>query len=755
MDIGKSKRFPAEFYAATEEYNTFEKHVPAPYLRQSFNLSDRPEKAVILICALGFYRLFINGTEVTKGILAPYISNPDDICYYDEYEVSRLLEAGENVIGVILGNGFVNAEGGKVWDFDKASFRCAPKIAFSLECDGQTLIPSAKRFVTHPSPILFDDERSGERYDARLELKDWNKRNFDDKNWNIVVRAADPKGEKQLCSADPVIKKREISPVSLIKAGLLEPNKIEGNFGPCPVPEDEVITEGFLYDFGENAAGIFRLAIKGEPGQKIILQFGETVTRGKLDISQMIFLPHGYNHRCVFICSGGNDIYEPSFCYFGYRYCLVAGITEKQSKSLELTYIVCHSDIKQIGAFRCSDETANRLYEACVRSDLANFYYFPTDCPHREKNGWTGDASLSAEQFMYNFEADKSLAVWMDNIRKAQKDSGEIPGIVPTAGWGFKWGNGPAWDSVLVNVPAAVYDFTGDETVLADNADAIWKYIGYLETKINENGLYEFGLGDWCPVGGRIKAPVEVTDSITIFAFLNTAAFIFSTLEQTERLSRALDDARNLRKAIRRLLVEDHVVIGECQACQAMALYYGIFDEGSREYRKAFEVLIDMISDAGDHMDCGILGARALFRLLAENGRAELAFKLITRKDAPSFGDWIARGATSMWENFGAPQSQNHHFYGDISAFFIKYIAGLNYIFDKIEISPHFIPALDFAEASCREVSVKWERTGGQILLTVDCPDWIEGDIVLRKERFSDGEYEKPLIKGTYTVIAQ
>ena len=746
-----------EFFTAAEEYNTFEKHVPAPYLRNSFTLEKKPEKAVILLCGLGFYRLFVNGAEVTKGILAPYISNPDDICYYDKYEVSDKLNEGENVIGVMLGNGFINSIGGRVWDFDKASFRCAPKLAFSMTCDGNRKIPSAECFKSHPSHILFDDERCGERCDARLEIPRWNEPGFDDSGWSAVVRTTAPKGEPRLCNADPIIKSREICPISVEKAGLIEPSRVEGGFGIYEVPPDEDITEGYLYDFGENAAGIIKLEIDGKSGQKIILQFGEAVTHGELDISQMYFLPRGYNQRCVYVCAGGNGVYEPSFCYFGFRYCLVAGITEEQSKSLKLTYIVCHSDIKRVGNFICSDKTANRLYEACIRSDLANFYYFPTDCPHREKNGWTGDAALSAEQFMYSFEAGKSLSVWMDNIRKAQKKSGEIPGIIPTAGWGFAWGNGPAWDSVLVNVPSAVYDFTGDEKILADNADAIWKYIEYLETKINENGLYEFGLGDWCPVGEKIKAPLEVTDSITIFEFLNTASFIFASLEQTERVSRALTDAMRLRKAIKRLLVEDYTVIGECQACQAMGLYYGIFEKDTREYRKAFDVLLKMIHDAGDHMDCGILGARVLFRLLAENGEAELAFKMITRKDEPSFGNWIERGATSMWENFGSPQSRNHHFYGDIAAFFIKYIAGLYYIFDKIEISPCFIDGLNFAEASCRDISVKWERCRGvygeNILLTVDCPDYAEGTIILRKGKFDDGDYEKELMKGTYTVI--
>lgn len=747
---------PLDFYSATNEYNTFEKYISAPYLRKSFFLDKIPQKATVYICGLGFYRLFVNGREVTKGLLSPYISNPDDIIYYDEYEIFSHLAEGENVIGVILGNGFINAIGGRVWDFDKAPFRSSPKIAFSLVCDGNGVIPSGEGFKCHPSPILFDDLRCGERYDAREEIKSWNEPGFDDSNWRNVIPAEKPKGEPKLCDADPIVKSREIAPVSVTAGGFTEPRKVEGGFGILETPYDEVITAGYIYDFGENSAGIVRLEINGDAGQKVILQFGETLKNGNLDLSSMYFLPKGYNQRCVFICSGNEDVYEPSFCYFGFRYVLVSGITGEQAKSLRLTYIICHSDIKRAGDFSCSDEIANRLYEACIRSDLANFYYFPTDCPHREKNGWTGDAAMSAVQIMYNFEAGKSLSVWMDNIRKAQRQSGEIPGIIPTSGWGFKWGNGPAWDSVLVSVPAAVYGFTGNDKILNDNADAIWKYIEYLETKANDEGLFEFGLGDWCPVGGTIKAPLVVTDSIIVYEFLNTAAFIFSSIGQDDRVSYAFSLASRLRKAIRRYLIDGYRVVGECQACQAMALYYGIFDRDTREYRKAFEALLDMIDEKGGHMDCGTLGSRVLFRLLAENGNADLAFKMITRTDEPSFGNWIYKGATSMWEGFGDNMSKNHHFYGDIAAFFQEYIAGLYYVFDRVRISPCFVKELDFAQASCRDISVRWERQGeNKIILTVNGPEYVNGDIVLREGSFEDGFIEKPLEPGTYNVILE
>ena len=153
----------------------------------------------------------------------------------------------------------------------------------------------------------------------------------------------------------------------------------------------------------------------------------------------------------MYICKGeGEETFVPPFTYHGFRYVLVEGIDEAQATESLLTYLVMNSDLKERGNFSCSDETVNLLQLFTRRSDLANFYYFPTDCPHREKNGWTGDASMSAEHMLLNLHAENSLREWMRNVRKAQRIDGALPGIVPTSGWGFAWGNGPAWDSVCI-----------------------------------------------------------------------------------------------------------------------------------------------------------------------------------------------------------------------------------------------------------------------------------------------------------------
>ena len=183
----KAFMFSTKFIAATKEYSTHEKFIPAPYMRKSFTLEALPKKASLTICGLGFYKLYLNGKEITNGYLASFQSNPDDVLYYDVYDVKPLLKKGENVIGIQLGNGFLNCIGGQVWDFDQAAFRSAPKTALALETEKGVLFEADESFKTHPSPILFDDMREGEHYDARAEIEGWADIGFDDSAWDNAI----------------------------------------------------------------------------------------------------------------------------------------------------------------------------------------------------------------------------------------------------------------------------------------------------------------------------------------------------------------------------------------------------------------------------------------------------------------------------------------------------------------------------------------------------------------------------------------
>lgn len=662
-----------QFISATKKYCELYNHINAPYIRKSFTLKTY-ENAELQICGLGFYDLFINGKKITKGKLSPYISNPDHIIYYDKYDVSPFVKTGENVIGIILGNGFLNNIGGHPWGFDKADFRSAPKVSFVLSVDGKPFLYSDETCKTAPSPITFDDLRCGEYYDSRLEQKGWNDVNFDDSAWSDTFRTKAPKGEPKLCVANPVKIINEIKPVSFFNS--------DG---------------GYIFDFGENLSGICRLKFTGVNGQKIILWHFETLVENHGFYNKNTCTPdfdRNLSQKDIFICNGEDNVYEPSFTYHGFRYVFVEGIYGNDISRFTLTKLVFSSDLKQVGTFECSNETVNKLQKITINSDISNFVYFPTDCPQREKNGWTADAALSCEQFLYNFDCSDDLCVWLENIRKAQRENGQLPGVVPTVNFGYSWGNGPAWDMVATELPYQIYRFTGNKNVLTDNSDMIIKYLNYLSSKRNSDGLIAFGLPDWCECGrlteGACSTPLEVSDSLVSIEICKKATFIFDVLNEkkNKRFANALleDLKTNFRK---KHVGNDLFVNCRSQTAQAKALSVGIFSDDEKQ--QAVNNLVELIKEKGNRFYVGVIGARVLFRVLADNGYADLALEIMTKNGFPSYKYWLDNGATSLWEAFnelnensifrkdgGRILSLNHHFWGDISSWFYRYILGIN-----------------------------------------------------------------------------
>lgn len=739
-----------KFIKASEEYNTFEKSVPAPYIRKSF-VCDSETSGKITIACCGFYELFVNGKKYTKGFLAPYISNTDDFVYCDEYEVQ--LDKGENVIAFILGNGLQNNPGGHIWDFDKASFRSAPAVAVSVVSqNGQTLM-SDTTFKVHASPIVSDDYRFGENYDATCEISGWNEKGFDDSAWENAIEAKEPKGELKLCTASPIVKEREIKPVSITKT-----------------------SDGYIYDFGEVNSGVCRLKINAHHGQKIELQHVDSLLEnGEISLENIWFVREFWErdrhivHKDTYVCKGeGEEEYTPTFTYHGFRYVLVKGLEDTQATEDLLTYVILHSDIKSRGNFECSDKTVNLLQEMTRRSDISNFHYFPTDCPHREKNGWTADAALSCEQMLLNFSPEKEYIEWLYNICKAQNNKGALPGIVPTAGWGFEWGNGPAWDCALVYLPYFTYVYRGQCDMIKIAMPSIIKYLNYLITRRDEKGLLHIGLGDWCHVSRPSpKAPLEVTDSIISMDIAAKSAILFDAIGEKGNADFARKFAKEMRDAIRENLVDfdTMTVSGSCQSCQAMGIFYNVFEESEKE--KAFLRLLDFIKEADNHMDVGVLGGRVIFHVLSRFGYSDLAFEMITSPTYPSYYNWIERGATTLWENFEpeSVNSTNHHFWGDISGWFIKCLAGIKInpsIADIscVEISPSFVEKLDSASAYHDSVfgriSSKWERVDGKIILDVEIPEKMTATSKLENGfAFENGESERTLVTGKYTIICK
>ncbi len=768
--------FSHKFIAANDAFCDYEKPLNAPLFRKVFAIEKEPEKAEFTLCGLGFYELYINGKRITKGALAPYINNPDDVLYYDKYDIKQHLNIGVNAITVMLGNGFFNCFGGIEWDFEKAAWRGPLRLAFTLALD-DVIVEADESVKTAPSPVVFDDLRIGAFYDARLEKHGFCDADFDDSDWANAKLTVAPKGTPRLCSADPVVFYKELKPVKITHFDDLcyvceHPAKYEKPL------ENTRVRDVYMYDFGENNTGVCRLKIKGERGQTVTLRFGEYLIDEKFSLRSTLNMgdPNKDNiNRFLefpqmdkFTLKGeGEETYIPPFTYHGFRYCLVEGIKKEQATEDLLTYMVMGSDIEKRTNFSCSDESLNQLYDMTCRSVRSNLTYVPTDCPHREKNGWTADISLSAEHVMLSFAAEKTLCEWLYNVRAAQRD-GAFPGIVPTAGWGFEWGNGPGWDSVCVYLPYYIYKYSGDKTVITDNLSAISRYFDYIAGRRDERGLIAVGLIDWAQPYYKCDdtlSPLVFTDSAMVYDMCQKTAHLAKIVGNAAVKEQAEKLAAELKTSIRTHLIdlEKMVAIGECETSQALAIAFGIFEEN--ECVLAAKRLSEIVEKYDNHMVCGVIGARFLFHTLEKYGYTDIALSIIKNPTYPSYMQWVNRGDTTLSEGFaregegerGGRNSRNHHFWGDVSSFLIQCIAGLRPNPNCIDvneylIAPNFPKNLTFASAKYKDVSVRWERTEKGITLAVSAPKNAYGKIVLPKGFVFGNETEKPLKNGNYFI---
>ncbi len=727
--------FSKKFVSATTERTTLTKNVPAPYLRRDFTLRDHDviKKAEITVCGLGFYRLFVNGTEITRGHLSPYIVNPDHNMYYDNYDILPYIKYGYNTIAFILGNGIQNGFDGAVWHFDRMPSVSAPKLAFALELtyndeEKPRLIEADEQVLTHPSPIYFDGLRMGEKYDSRLENPLWNLPGCDLSDWTPAIPAALDAGIPMLADCHPIVKVKELRAVNIFKDG-----------------------DSYVYDFGQNLTGLTRLNISGEWGQHINIDHSER----PMEDGKFMKLTSRWDwcyQVTDFICNGTkNQTYAPSFTYYGFRYAKVTGITEEQATKDLLVFDVMNTELTRRTDFKCSDPIINQIYDCALNSTTSNFIHFPNDCPHREKNGWTGDAALSALHTMLNFDPEDNYTAWLRSIVLAMKPNGAVPGIVPNGDWSIytearpgNTYNGPAWDNVLVALPyyMAVLrdDLRGAEIV----APALIRYLMYINTRLNERGLVDIGLWDYVNI--RYKAtdvPCELTDSIFVYDFAVKSAYLYRRLGMENEALYCDRYAKDFRKKIRKHLITDKKTmtfdVGD-QTSQSFALYFGLCDNED-ERQRAFNTLLERVHADDDKISHGVLGGRVFYRVMLDFGQYDLIHKMIVREDGPSYGYKMRRGMTTLPESlsFREEGSLNHHFWGDISAVFVEYYGGIRTNKDtedshSIHISPIFPSEISFAEAEANLnaglVKTRWDRLAdGTVELKLELPKGATAEI--------------------------
>ncbi len=722
---------------------------PAPWFRKEFTASKTIQSARAYIAVGGLYELYINGEKVGNHRLDPTYTRFDRRILYVAHDVTKLISEGENAIGVLLGNGWYNHQSTAVWYFDEAPWRARPKFCMDLHItysdSSKQIISTATDWKTALSDVIFNSIYTAEHQDARLKQNGWNNPGFDDSKWQAAIPVSSPSNNIVAQNLHPIRNVQEIPVKEMVKFS----------------------DTNYLFDFGRNISGVSKLKIKGVAGTEVRLIHAEMLGKnGKTDLSNIDvhYRPTDDSDPFatdIYILSGGEDEFMPHFNYKGFQYVEVKSSNPIELNEESLTAYYMHSDIPVAGKINSSNPTLNKIWEATNNSYLSNLFGYPTDCPQREKNGWTGDAHIAIETGLYNFDGITIYEKWLADHRDEQQPNGVLPAIIPTSGWGYTWANGPDWTSTIAIIPWNIYLFYGDSRLLNQCYENIKRYVDHINSESPE-GLTDWGLGDWVPV--KSKTPKEFTSSVYYFtdvAILAKAAQLFGHQSDFEKYNEL---AEKIKKAINnKYLNKETGIYGSgLQTELSVALYWGIVPDSLKSI--VAENLANRVIQDNKHIDVGLLGTKAILNALSENGFAELACEVALQETYPSWGWWIKNGATTLYENWDIESesdlSMNHIMFGEIGAWFYKGLGGIfpdpeNPGFKNVILKPNFISSLEHFEAShdCPygKITSKWERKNNNIIYTVSIPPNSAAMLFLKTVKISNSK-EISKLKGVKVV---
>ena len=690
---------------------------PAPYFRKTVSVSSTVLSARVRVCGLGFYELYLNGEKVGDQVLAPAQTNYDvrklqKLLYfhddqsrqrilYNTFDVTSLLKSGENVIGMILGNGWYNqrdrAVEGRLW-------YSTPRLIFQMEItfrDGtKKIVSSDKSWKVTTGPILHDAIFTGELYDARLELGDWNKPGYNDQKWQKAAEVRAPVGrlQSQLAPFDKVT--RCIRPVFLKK-------------------NDK---GAYSFDSGEMISGWVRMKMHGHRGDTIRIRHIEEMGRD-------------YSQVDTYILKGlGEEIYEPRFTWHAFRQFEISGLRYRPESS-DIEVKVVNTAVEPAGTFECSNPLFNRICENYIRTQLGNLHgSISSDCPHRERLGYTGDGQVAVEAAIFNFDMTRFYQKWFLDMEDARNHkTGYVPHTVPFGGGG----GGPAWGSAYVIMPWAYFLYYGDKTLLQTHYDGMAQWVEYLGTRCDSAGIVVreepkgWCLGDWA-TPEKIKLSPELVNTCYYYHVTDLMSKIAGVLGKTNEQKKFEKLAELIRSNINRKFY--NVATGEYfdgkQGANLFPLALGITPE--TEKQRVFENVLKHLEINKNHFDTGILATPLLLKVLTDNGRADLAYVVMNQKDFPGYGNYIlGKQATTIWENWDGGSSHSHPMYGSVVAWFYNTLAGISPDskapgWRNFVINPFTENDLTYARATYRSnngnVTSSWRKERGDLILDVEIP---------------------------------
>lgn len=689
----------------------------APMLRKSFNIEKKIKSAVAFVTGLGYFELYMNGEKVGSDVMVPNVTNygkrpllgqmlinvednfRDYKVMYLAYDVTSMLSEGENVVGAILGNGFYNPR--MFWCEGYGTTRFLGQLHITYTDGSEEVVVSDENWKAEKSPILKNMVYYGETYDARLEQPDWCKPGFDAASWeNAVIREA-PFGKlvAHTAPADKVMEQ-------------LQPVKIE-----------KLENGNYFVDFGKEISGWVRLKNVSAPaGHQIDISFNSNL----------------YSGDNTYIFKGdGPENYAPRFNWF-----IFSGVEIKnwygELKPENIVAEFVYTDVPESAEFETSNMMFNQINDIWKRSQKDNMHGgIASDCPHRERNGYTGDGQVACVTVLHNFDAKAFYQKWIADMLEAQNpETGYVPNGAP---WQPGCGGGVAWGAAICIMPWEFYLHTGSKDMLSDNYEGMKEYIRYMQTWVDADGimfskrtgndgkiLKWYNLGEWVTPGNL--PPDEMVHTFYLWRCADLTAQTAKTLGKNEDAEKYLALAEKIRKAFwKRFYDAKNGTYGKAGG-NIFALKMGVPDS---QYEKVVAALKKDIKENNGHLDTGIFGTQFFFEVLTENGMHDLAYEAMNKREEPGYGHWLELGSTTTREHWNEGGSHNHPMFGGGLVWYYRKLAGMNadpnepgykHIIFKPQPAGDLTYVKYYNQTSYGKTGIHWDKKDGQFTMQVEVP---------------------------------
>ena len=709
---------------------------PPVQVRTGFHVDKEIKRATLHAAALGLTEIYLNGRRVSDDYFTSGWTDYHKRVYARSYDVTGMVRTGDNALAAVIADGWFSGHVLNARDVYGKKPRVKAQLHLEYADGSSAVVATGPAWKAAVGALTEADFLMGETYNSQAETVKWCEPGFDDHTWAGVSVGS---------LINPMIEAHPGEPVRAIA-------EFKANSISEPKPSI------YILDLGQNFAGVGRLTIKGAPGQKVTMRYGE-----RLNPDGTLYTGNLRDARVTdtYTCRGGgeSEIWQPRFTYHGFRFIEVSGLTQKPSTDT-VVGVALSTDMAEVGSFTCSDPMLNQLRNAIYWTLRSNYMDVPTDCPQRsERLGWTADAMISMRAAIFNTDVQAFFTKWLVDIADAQTKSGQFPPAAPARVGIF---NSPGWEDAGVICPWTIYEAYGDRRALELAYPGMVRFIDYCEKRFGPGLVPPADLqimDDWLNVSA--DTPKDVF-CLAYFAhstqLMEKAAGALGKPEDAARfhaLSGRIKEAFNREyvsddgrikggelkagaKAPTRAgdgVVEDSRLKGGLQTRYVMAIAFDLLD--SAKQKLAGDHLVKAIEERDWHLSTGIHGTKELMNALTKTGRNDVAFRLLHNDTYPSWGFFLKSGGTTIWErwNGSLPEANpsmnsfNHCAFGAVYQWMVENIGGIRSdgpAYGKIIIAPQIDPKLTHAETrydSIRgRIETRWRTHDGQLTLGVSIP---------------------------------